>query len=49
MYVRQVLRRAGLSDSAVGTPQTIYRYSGPDNVLTYGNVPHGDARYGSQR
>jgi soluble lytic murein transglycosylase len=38
-YVRQVLRRAGLSDSAVGTPQTIYRYSGPDNVLTYGNVP----------
>jgi hypothetical protein len=34
-----VLRRAGLSDSAVGAPQTIYRYSGPDNVLTYGNVP----------
>jgi hypothetical protein len=38
-YVRQVLHRAGLSDSAVRTPQTIYRYSGPDNVLTYGNVP----------
>src|SRR5258705_4250291 len=38
-YVRQVLRQAGLSDSAVGTRQTIYRYSGPDNVLTYGNVP----------
>ena len=37
-YVRQVLRRAGLSDSAVRTPQTIYRYSGPDNVFTYGNV-----------
>jgi hypothetical protein len=34
-----VLRQAGLSDSAVGTPQTIYRYSGRDNVLTYGNVP----------
>ncbi len=38
-YVRQVLRRAGLSDSAGGSPQTIYRISGPDNVLTYGNVP----------
>jgi soluble lytic murein transglycosylase len=38
-YVRQVLRRAGLSESAVGAPQTIYRYPGPEDSLTYSNLP----------
>lgn len=38
-YVRHVIRRAGLNDSAAGTSRTIYRYPGPDNVLTYGNLP----------
>lgn len=38
-YVRLVLHRAGLSDPPIATPRMIYRYPGPDNVLTYGNVP----------
>jgi hypothetical protein len=38
-YVRHVLRRAGLSDPATATPQSIYRYLGPDETLTYSNVP----------
>ena len=43
-YVRLVLDRAGLSEPAAATPRMIYRYSGPDNVLIYGNVPPGKDR-----
>jgi soluble lytic murein transglycosylase len=43
-YVRHVLHRAGLSDPVIASPQGIYRYPGPDNVLTYGNVPPRDPR-----
>jgi soluble lytic murein transglycosylase len=37
-YVRRVLKEAGLGEAAGGTPQTIYRYRGPDDTLTYSNV-----------
>lgn len=38
-YVRRVLEEAGLGEAAGGTPQTIYRYRGPDDTLIYSNVP----------
>jgi soluble lytic murein transglycosylase len=38
-YVRRVLRDAGLSHASAGTPQTIYRHRGPDDTLTYSNIP----------
>ena len=37
-YVRRVLRHAGLPDSGAGAA-IIYRYSGPDDVMTYSNLP----------
>jgi soluble lytic murein transglycosylase-like protein len=43
-YVRRVLREAGLGEAAGGTPQTIYRYRGPDDTLTYSNVPPAPGR-----
>jgi soluble lytic murein transglycosylase len=43
-YVRRVLKEAGLSGAAGGTPQTIYRYRGPDETLTYSNVPPAPGR-----
>jgi len=38
-YVRRILKEAGLGEAASATPQTIYRYQGPDDTLTYTNVP----------
>jgi soluble lytic murein transglycosylase-like protein len=38
-YVRRILKEAGLGEAAGATPQTIYRYQGPDDTLTYTNVP----------
>ncbi len=38
-YVRRVLKEAGLGETAGGTLQTIYRHRGPDDTLTYSNVP----------
>jgi soluble lytic murein transglycosylase-like protein len=38
-YVRRVLREAGLRDAPGATPQVIYRYQGPDDTVTYSNVP----------
>ena len=43
-YVRRVLKEAGLGEAAFGTPQTIYRYRGPDDTLTYSNVPPAPGR-----
>ena len=43
-YVRRVLKEAGLSEAAGRTPQTIYRYRGPDDTLTYSNVPPAPGR-----
>lgn len=37
-YVRRVLRHAGLPDSGAGAA-IIYRYSSPDDVVTYSNLP----------
>lgn len=37
-YVRRVLGSVGLAD-ALPTTQAIYRYSGPDDTLTYSNLP----------
>jgi soluble lytic murein transglycosylase-like protein len=37
-YVQRVLRRAGLADS-LASAEALYRYAGPDNVLTYSNLP----------
>ena len=46
-YVQRVLRQAGLSEAG-GPPRTIYRYRGPDDTLTYSNVPPAPSR-GSDR
>lgn len=43
-YVRRVLKEAGLGDAIGATPQTIYRYQGPDNTLTYSNIPPAPGR-----
>lgn len=43
-YVRRVLRDAGLSEATGGTPRTIYRYRGPDDTLTYSNIPPAPGR-----
>ena len=43
-YVRRVLRDAGLSQASGGTPRTIYRYRGPDDTLTYSNIPPAPGR-----
>ena len=43
-YVRRVLRDAGLSQAGGGTPQAIYRYRGPDDTLTYSNIPPAPGR-----
>jgi len=43
-YVRRVLTEAGLGESAGATPQTIYRHRGPDDTLTYSNVPPAPGR-----
>lgn len=43
-YVRRVLRDAGLSETAGSTPRTIYRYRGPDDTLTYSNIPPAPGR-----
>jgi hypothetical protein len=37
-YVRSVLRRAGLADPGA-SPEAVYRYAGPDDVITYSNLP----------
>lgn len=37
-YVQRVLRRAGLADSLAGA-EALYRYVGPDDVMTYSNLP----------
>jgi soluble lytic murein transglycosylase-like protein len=37
-YVQRVLRRAGLADS-LGNADALYRYAGPDDVVTYSNLP----------
>jgi soluble lytic murein transglycosylase-like protein len=37
-YVQRVLRRAGLTGSS-GSQQGLYRYVGPDDVVTYSNLP----------
>lgn len=37
-YVERVLRRAGRGDSLAG-PEALYRHAGPDDVLTYSNLP----------
>ena len=37
-YVRSVLRRAGLADS-LASAEALYRYAGPDDVMTYSNLP----------
>lgn len=37
-YVQRVLRRAGLADS-VASAEGLYRYAGPDAVMTYSNLP----------
>lgn len=43
-YVRRVLREAGLGEDAAGASRTIYRYRGPDDTLTYSNVPPAPGR-----
>ncbi len=37
-YVRRVLRHPGPLDSGAGAA-AIYRYAGPDDVVTYSNLP----------
>ena len=37
-YVQRVLRRAGLANSLAGA-EALYRYVGPDDVMTYSNLP----------
>ncbi len=37
-YVQRILRRAGLADS-VASAEALYRYAGPDDVVTYSNLP----------
>lgn len=37
-YVQRVLRRAGLADS-LASAEALYRYAGPDDGLTYSNLP----------
>jgi soluble lytic murein transglycosylase len=43
-YVRRVLRDAGLSEAAGSTSRTIYRSRGPDDTLTYSNIPPAPGR-----
>lgn len=43
-YVRRVLREAGLGEDAAGASRTIHRYRGPDDTLTYSNVPPAPGR-----
>jgi hypothetical protein len=43
-YVRRVLRAAGLGEGAGETSRAIYRYRGPDDTLTYSNVPPAPSR-----
>jgi len=43
-YVERVLRAAGLSESGEGTRQALYRYRGPDDTLTYSNLPPAPIR-----
>lgn len=38
-YVRRVLLWAGLSDPAGRASRALYRYRGPDDTLTYSNIP----------
>lgn len=38
-YVRRVLGEAGLEGAGRGAGQTLYRYPGPDDALTYSNIP----------
>ncbi|MGE5858226.1 MAG: lytic transglycosylase domain-containing protein [Solirubrobacterales bacterium] len=37
-YVQRVLRRAGLANS-LASVEALYRYVGPDDVMTYSNLP----------
>lgn len=37
-YVQRVLRRAGLAESLTSA-EALYRYAGPDDVVTYSNLP----------
>ena len=37
-YVQRVLQRAGPADS-LASAETLYRYRGPDDVVTYSNLP----------
>jgi len=37
-YVQRVLRRAGLAGS-LPSAEALYRYAGPDDVVTYSNLP----------
>lgn len=37
-YVQRVLQRAGLADS-LASAEALYRYLGPDDVVTYSNLP----------
>jgi soluble lytic murein transglycosylase-like protein len=37
-YVQRVLRRAGLAESLTSA-EALYRYAGPDDVVTYSNRP----------
>jgi soluble lytic murein transglycosylase-like protein len=43
-YVRRVMGEAGLGESAERTAQTLYRYSGPGDTLTYSNLPPSRTR-----
>jgi len=48
-YVQRVLRQAGLSEASGGTPQALFRYRGPDDTLTYSNVPPAPTRSRDRR
>jgi soluble lytic murein transglycosylase-like protein len=43
-YVRRVLGQAGLEAVGEGAGRTLYRYQGPDDTLTYSNIPPPPAR-----
>jgi soluble lytic murein transglycosylase-like protein len=40
-YVQRVLRLSGLTWASVQPSQMLYRYSGPDDAMTYSNLPPG--------
>jgi soluble lytic murein transglycosylase len=43
-YVRRVLDEAGLEGAGEGAGRTLYRYQGPDDTLTYSNIPPRSSR-----